>query len=196
MWSIRTTKEFDEPRGVGAVTIEHTPDEFAEKLDARRTYYSCARLLHLPRFLRDYALPMVLLDIDAVIEHSLDELAALAGEHDVALIVRDPPDSPWLDVVANHIVVAPTAGAARFAERLRNFVARRCTANGLKWHLDQIALYCVLEMTRTYGEPLRIGSIPLLLQSRIWHIGNYYRYLLDDERFRRYAVPFGARAAE
>jgi len=172
------------------VTIEYSQDDVAEHLNARRTYYSCARFLQLPGLLREYRAPIVLLDVDAVVEHPLDALAALVRDRDVALVRREPPDSPWLDIVANHVVVAPNESAMRFAERVRRFIALHCTRAELKWHLDQIALYCVLEMTEAYGEPVRFASIPGELQQRIWHIGNFYRYLLDEERFRRHAAPF------
>jgi hypothetical protein len=99
-------------------------------------------------------------------------------------------------VIANHMVVAPTGAAIRFAERLRNFIARCCRPADLKWHLDQIALYCVDQMTRAYGEPIRICAIPPEQQQHVWHIGNPYRYLLEDDRFRRYATPFGERTAD
>jgi hypothetical protein len=178
------------------VTIEYSPDDVAEHLNPRRTYYSCARFLQLPWFMAAYGLPVLMLDIDAVVEHALDDLAALVQECDAALILRDPIDSPWLDVVANHVVMGTSPAALRFAERLRAFIMRRCKLSTLQWHLDQIALYCVLTMSEAYGEPVRFAPITIELQQRMWHIGNFYRYLLDDERFRRYAQPFsdGARS--
>jgi len=176
------------------VTIEYCPDDVAEHLNARRTYYSCARFLHLPWMMREYRMPVVVLDVDAVVEHPLDDLAMLARLGDVALLLRDPPDSPWLDVVANHVVLAASAPALRFAERVRNFIARRSALPDLKWHLDQIALCCVREMCIEYDEPVRFVPIPPALQERIWHIGNFYRYLLADERFQRHAAPFTAKA--
>jgi len=175
------------------VTIEYSPDDVAEHLNVRRTYYSCARFRQLPWVMRAYRAPVVVLDVDAVIEHPLDDLVSLVRDRDVALLLREPPDSPWLDVVANHVVVAPSAAALRFAERVRRFVARHENLADLKWHLDQIALYCVREMSGTYGDAVRFASIPAALQERIWHIGNFYRYLLADERFQRHAAPFVAR---
>ncbi|MCC6532789.1 MAG: tetratricopeptide repeat protein [Burkholderiales bacterium] len=171
------------------VTIEYTPDDVAEHLNARRTYYSCARFLQLPRWLRVDALPVVLLDMDAVVEQPLDALAALADGCDVAVLKREPPDSPWLDIVANHFVITPSAAAVRFAERVAGYIALRSTRSQLRWHLDQIALDSVLRMNELYGEPLRVVAIPPELQQRVWHIGNFYRYRLEDERFRRYARP-------
>lgn len=171
------------------VTIDYSPDELAEHLNARRTYYTCARFVCLARLLTDYCLPVVALDIDAVIEHELNDLAALAADSDIVLLRREPPDSPWLDVIANHLVLAPTPVAIRFARRLATFIAQRATVAGLKWHLDQIALYCLVKMTERYAPNDRIGWIPHQLLTRVWHIGNPYRYQLDDARYQRYASP-------
>lgn len=113
-------------------------------------------------------------------------LASLAGK-DAGLTQREPPDSPWLDIVANVIVANRTAMAGRYFAAVGNFIRHFAERGEWFWHLDQIALHCVLKMMERYDTLPQVGWIPQD-SGAIWHIGHAYDFKLEDARFSRYQI--------
>jgi len=174
------------PSAGAVVTAQASPAAVQGAATMLRTYYSCARFLHLPRWLAAHAMPVVLLDIDAIVERPLDKLVRFGQGADVVLVGREPPDSPWLDIIANRIVACPTAPAAAYFRRVASYVGGYLTGATAAWHLDQIALRCVLAMSERFGEPPAVRWMPQELQDAIWHLGNVYDRLMRTERFQRW----------
>ncbi len=169
-----------------AVTTEASPPTLATDDNRRKTFYSCARLFHINRLLDRYRTTIACFDIDTVFEAPLDGmLTALREGYDIGLIEREPPDSPWLDIVANIIVANPTAMARRYFAAVGNFVGHFSARGEWFWHLDQIALHCVLKMMERYDRRPAVGRIAQD-DAAIWHIGHAYDFKLEDSRFRRY----------
>jgi hypothetical protein len=127
------------------------------------------------------------LDIDVIVERALDGLVAAARHSDVGLNLRDPVDSPWLDVVANIIVANPTAPARRYFAAVKNYALTYIRREPEAWLVDQSALYCVLKMLGRFGAPPSVAWMPAGEKTCLWHIGHAYDHLLDDPRFRKYA---------
>src|SRR5690606_29160704 len=117
-----------------------------------------------------------------------DQIVRFAAGQDVALVRRQPLDSPWLDYVANIVVANPTERAIRYFTLVGNYIRYYARRKMLHWHLDQIALYCVLHMLKRYSEPPRVAWIPRTLQEQVWHIGHAYDHKLNSARFTRYSV--------
>jgi tetratricopeptide (TPR) repeat protein len=170
-----------------AVTTEST--SFAQAADQqRKAYYACARLVHLPAWLEIYRVPMLLLDVDFIVERPLDALFEAAAGHDLCLNARDPINSPWLDVIANVIVANPTSGARRYVSAVASYAHGEVQREPRAWLVDQTALYCVLRMFERHAQPPLVRWLPQAHQSGLFHIGHAYDHLLADPRFRRYTT--------
>ena len=170
------------------VTTERSPLKTNVDKMARRTYYSCGRFMQMTRMLADYGRPIVCFDVDATLQAPVQRLIEHAHGKDLGLIQREPPDSPWLDVVANIVVANPTAQSSRYFELVRNYVLYFMHRGKLFWHLDQIELYCVLKMMARYAAAPRVAWIKTELRETLWHIGQSYGDKMKDERYSRYEL--------
>jgi tetratricopeptide (TPR) repeat protein len=168
------------------VTTEACPFP-AHETRQRKAYYACGRLVHLPYWLDRYRCPVLSLDVDFIVESSLDNLIDAARQADAGLNLRDPVDSPWLDVIANIIVANPTPAARRYFAAVKNYALDYIRREPEAWLVDQSALYCVLKMMERFDAPPAITWIPKQYMACLWHIGHAYEHLLDDPRYRKYA---------
>jgi hypothetical protein len=174
--------------GVDRYTVTTEISPFPEHAaQQRKAYYACGRLVHLPYWLDRYRCPILSLDVDFIVERALNGLVDAARQCDVGLNLRDPIDSPWLDVIANIIVANPTPAARRYFAAVKNYALEFLQREPDAWLVDQSALYCVLKMLDRYGEPPKVAWIPGETQACLWHIGHAYDHLLNDQRFRKYA---------
>jgi tetratricopeptide (TPR) repeat protein len=169
-----------------AVTAENCPFP-AHEVQRRKAYYACGRLVHLPYWLDRYGCPLLSLDVDFIVENSLDGLIDAAHQCDVGLNRRDPVDSPWLDVIANIIVANPTTASRRYFAAVKNYALSYLKREPEAWLVDQSALYCVLKMMERFAAPPSVKWIPVDRQACLWHIGHAYDHLLNDPRYRKYA---------
>jgi tetratricopeptide (TPR) repeat protein len=169
-----------------AVTTETCPFP-AHETKQRKAYYACGRLVHLPHWLDHYQRPLLSLDVDFIVESTLDGLIAAAQGCDVGLNPRDPVDSPWLDVIANIIVANPTMASRHYFAAVKNYALGYLRREREAWLVDQSALYCVLKMMERFAAPPSVAWLPADRQACLWHIGHAYDHLLDDPRYRKYA---------
>lgn len=170
------------------VTYEYAPVDEAPDFNQRRTFYSCARFLRMGALLAHYRKPVACFDIDTVFEAPLGAMLAGLGDADVGLVRREPPDSPWLDIVANVVVARYTRQTLRYFDAVENFIRHFVGREKLFWHLDQIALYCVLKMMERFDLPPQVAPIAQSAGAVVWHIGNPYAYRLNEHRVTRYRL--------
>ena len=175
------------PRQDIVVSCERAPIE-ESRHHARRTYYSCVRFLRMRWLLERYKTTVACLDIDTVFETSLEGMLGSVRNADVGLVQREPIDSPWLDVIANLVIANNTDCAQRYFAAVERFIRHFIGRDKLFWHLDQIALYCVLTMMQRYAQPPRVCWIAATDRAAVWHIGNPYGFRLTDERVARYRL--------
>jgi tetratricopeptide (TPR) repeat protein len=168
------------------VTTERSPFP-AEAAQQRKAFYACGRLIHLPYWLEHYGCPVLSLDVDFIVERDPGGLITATEAADAGLNLREPVDSPWLDIIANIIVAKPTPAALRYFTAVKNYALHYLRREPDAWLVDQSALYCVLKMTARYGTAPNIARLPAASQSCLWHIGHAYDHLLADPRFRKYA---------
>jgi len=173
-----------------AVTTETCPFP-PQETKQRKAYYACGRLAHLPYWLDRYRCPILSLDVDFIVESALDGLVDAAQQCDIGLNLRDPVDSPWLDVIANIIVANPTTAARRYFAAVKNYALTYLRREPEAWLVDQSALYCVLKMMERFAAPPSVAWIPADRQACLWHIGHAYDHLLNDPRYRKYAAADG-----
>jgi tetratricopeptide (TPR) repeat protein len=170
------------------VTYEYAPVDEEPDFNLRRTFYSCARFLRIGSLLTHYQKTIACFDIDTVFEARLDDMLLGVGAADVGLVRREPPDSPWLDIVANIVIANNTERTRRYFSAVENFIRHFVGRRKLFWHLDQIALYCVLKMMERFDAPPRVASIAPSACGAVWHIGNPYEYRLQEYRVTRYQL--------
>jgi len=171
-----------------AATYEYAPMDDSADFNLRRTFYSCARFLRLNSLLAHYGTTVACFDIDTVFESPLDDMMAGLGNDDVGLVRREPRDSPWLDIVANIVIARNTQPAVRYFSAVSSYIRHFLRRGKLYWHLDQIALYCVLKMMERFAQPPRIGWLAPDARAAVWHIGSPYDFRLEDERVARYQL--------
>jgi tetratricopeptide (TPR) repeat protein len=171
------------------VTVERG-DRHAAGSHARAVWYTCARLLHLEKWLRAYAAPIVMLDVDVAIQAPLTRLIEATGAADLGLFLRRPRRAPWLDVVANTLVARPTAAALDYARLAGNYADYFLRRDDPRWHLDQCALYCTLRMLQARGSPLVAREITDAVFDTVYHVGHGHDERMADPRYARF-VPSG-----
>jgi tetratricopeptide (TPR) repeat protein len=175
------------PRLNLVVTTERSPIDAAADPANARAYYACARFLRLPGFLSHYRRPMLSFDVDAVVEGPLERILDHVGSCDMGLVLREPIDSPWWDVIAFIVGVRPTAATLAYLHRVRNYILHFYERRQMPWALDQISLYCVLKMMERFDAAPTVAWLPREVQALTWQIGQAYDYKLSDARFTRYA---------
>ena len=169
------------------VTTERTPLDTAADPGNARSYYACARFIQLAGLLAHYRKPMLSFDVDAVVEAPLDRLLDHMGERDLGLVLREPVDSPWWDIIAYIVGVRPTPAAVDYLQRVRSYILHFFQRKTMVWALDQTSLYCVLKMMERFDHAPGVAWFSRELQAVTWQIGQAYDYKLRDERVRRYS---------
>ncbi len=154
----------------------------------RKSYYACGRLLHLPYWLNHYQRPVLSLDVDVIAKSRLDSLVDAAAGVDLALNLREPIDSPWLDVIANIIIANPTAAARRYLEAVGQYALRCIEREREAWLVDQTALFCVLKMMARFGEPPAVAWLAESQHPCLWHYGGANDHSMGDARYLKYAA--------
>ena len=173
-----------------AVTLSESPGGMRDGV-RRNVYYSCSRFLLLPQLLGRYAVPIVCVDIDAIVERSLDDAVDWASSFDVALTRREPLHSPWLDISAGLVIANSSAPSVSYFERVRSYLLDFMERDAMPWHVDQSALYCVLRMMGRYDVAPQVGWLPQLARDCVWQMGHSYDRNLLDARFTRYSSSAG-----
>ncbi len=172
-----------------AVTYEYAPVDEEPDFNLRRTFYSCARFLRMGALLAQHQKTIACFDIDTVFEAPLEPVLGCVDDCDLGLVFRYPLDSPWLDIVANAVIVKNTPQACRYFSAVANFIRHFVGRGKLFWHLDQLALYCVLKMMERFDTSPRVAPIAAIAGTAIWHIGNPYDYRFQEYRVTRYLLP-------
>jgi len=170
-----------------AVTAERAPIDAASDPGNARSYYAAARFIQLAGFLEHYRKPMLSFDVDAVVEAPLERIVDYVGNQDLGLVLREPVDSPWWDIIAFILCVRPTPATLAYLKRVRNYILHFFEKREMPWALDQISLYCVLKMTERFGSAPTVAWLPREVQAVTWQIGQAYDYKLSDARVKRYS---------
>ena len=170
------------------VTTAQTAFATSTEYNSRRAYYSCARFLDMEWLLRKYQTTVVCFDVDLVFEAPVDAMIRETSGNDIGLVRREPLESIWLDIYAGFVVANYTQPALRYFKAVGNFVRHFAARDELYWHLDQIALYCVLKMMERFAQQPRTGWISEASLAAVWHIGKPDEHLVREKRAARYSV--------
>jgi tetratricopeptide (TPR) repeat protein len=123
-----------------ALTVETPPTTLPQHL--HKTFFACARFLHLPRLQAAYRRPVLLLDIDLVVLHDVSPLLERfrMEQADLALVHGGTRD-PWCRLWADAVLIAPTERGMAYAALVRDYIAHFIDRGEAAWFLDQIALF-------------------------------------------------------
>ncbi|HYD63850.1 hypothetical protein [Azospirillum sp.] len=128
-----------------------------------RVIYSCMRFLIAPRLLALYSQPLVIADVDAVLEVDIGDF--LGSVHaDVAVIGKNWIFEPHIRYLAGLMVLRPTAATATLLDRLCAYLSHYLTDGSARWYIDQVGLCACLELARQRELPLAMldrWSLPL-----------------------------------
>lgn len=111
----------------------------------RRTYYASVRFVRLAELCKARMVPVLAIDVDAVVMRSVLSIRKAARDGDVSLRLRLHRSEAHLKTAAGAVYLAPTAGARKFISR----VAQRIETSlhqalsdptASPWYIDQVAL--------------------------------------------------------
>lgn len=180
------TTEFDEYLRDGRLAFSRESTGARVPVASRAPYYASARFFRAGELLDLYGRPLLLLDVDLVVERDLLPAVAALSDADTGLCFKEYPDSPWMDVMAGVMLVNPTAAARHFVDTVAAYIGR-CFATGRAlWQIDQIALYCTLHTLRRQDRALRLANVKPIYDRDLFHVGHSYDHHLSNPRYVRY----------
>lgn len=122
---------------------------------AVHTWCACMRFLQLPALLRRHRMPVLILDLDLLVEGRLDLLLARDQEGDVVM-AQGPGRNEWDRVAASPLLVRPTPSGIAFADLVARYIAHFLARGIAPWHLAQIALFAAYMNAAGKGGDARI----------------------------------------
>lgn len=167
------------------ITAESPPLDGLDA-DARVAFYTGARFLRVPDLLRQYARPVVTLDIDAIVEGPTLELIRAADGADLALMQRMPQRIVWTNVLAGTVVFNATPPAEAYARLVKGYIEASMADGRLAWNLDQIALYCSLVMMRRFREAPAVNAVNAAAERVIYQLSPLRGEKQADRKYLEY----------
>ncbi|MBS4048709.1 MAG: FkbM family methyltransferase [Alphaproteobacteria bacterium] len=116
----------------------YTPEECIP--NCARAYYQSVRFLVLDGLLRDLAMPLIVTDIDILLQGSVARLLERHAGSDVVLNRNEAVVSFGSHFTANLVLVKPGPTGQQFAAMTRHFLEARLKRDHIEQFVDQIAL--------------------------------------------------------
>jgi hypothetical protein len=161
-------------RGLPSLTIAlsaERPDVENQGLHVARAYYHAVRFIRYYQHLVRYKRTLWLMDVDALIHRDPRELYCMLGDKDAAMRARAGRFEPWNQFNACVVAATPSAVSILYFRLIAAYIAHFHQKNGLRWGIDQFAMYGVFEYLRDGG---RAPTLSLLNDRAI-----DYAYLED-----------------
>lgn len=134
-----------------ALTTELTGLAGGPKMRAR-CYYHAVRLVRFYETLRLYDCPLWMADVDALANRDLAPLFAMLDGKDIAIRVRAGRLEPQNQFSACLIGAAPSARSSAFFRQVAAYITFFHKQDGLRWGIDQLALYSVFADVADRGQ--------------------------------------------
>ncbi|MGE4064688.1 MAG: tetratricopeptide repeat protein [Rhodospirillaceae bacterium] len=134
-----------------ALSVEN-PGLGGGKNQPARNYYHAIRFIRLYEQAKVYRCPLWMADVDAVVNRDLAPLFAGMGDHDVAMRVRPGRTEPWNQFNASLVGFAPGERSLAYLRQTAMYLAHFFQQDGLRWGIDQLAMYAVWADMRDRGE--------------------------------------------
>lgn len=134
-----------------ALSIERPGLGKASSIEAR-CYYHAVRFIRFYQHLRHYGVPLWLMDVDAVINTNLDGLFATLEGKDVAMRIRPGRREPWNQFNACIVGAGTSERSLEYFRLTAAYLAYFFQGKGLRWGIDQLAMYGVFADMEDRGE--------------------------------------------
>jgi hypothetical protein len=124
--------------------------EFCQ-LKHQKAYYASARFLQSERLLNLYQRPLLIVDVDSILEKPMEVISNFAQHHDIGLIIRDEHFLfPWTEIPALAVYLNNTQKTKEFLQLLTNALLSQLLTEEDKsiWYIDQNALFAVYRYMR------------------------------------------------
>lgn len=108
-----------------------------------RCYYHAIRFIRYYEHLLRYGCPLWLMDVDAVVHSDLEPLFAMLGASDAAMRIRPGRLEPWNQFNACIVAASQTPTSKEYFRLLAAYTAYFYQRKGLRWGIDQLAMYGV-----------------------------------------------------
>ncbi len=108
--------------------------------DEKKTYFACARFLVLPRLLKMYNKPVLMLDMDLLLLRDPSPLQAMVGEADFGAVGGSTMEI-WNEMWADVVYIKPSKRTVDFFDFAARYMLHFLTTGHPRWFLDQIALF-------------------------------------------------------
>ncbi len=130
-----------------ALTVEQ-PGVAKQGKAAARSYYHAIRFIRYYQHLLHYRRTLWLMDVDALFNRSPHAMYDALGAKDAAFRIRAGRLEPWNQF--NACIVAGTASSAslEYFRLIAAYIAHFFQRDGLRWGIDQLAMYGVFEYMR------------------------------------------------
>lgn len=142
-------------------TYDTLPPPYAEG-EMRRFYYASARCIYLSFLADQVSVPVLSIDVDAVVRKDILQFIQQAQGADVGLFERPRKRRVWRRVAAGAILINPTSKGRRFAREIA-VTTMRFIRRSPDFHIDQLTIYYALRMRRLLNRPFRVWQIPKTL---------------------------------
>jgi hypothetical protein len=108
-----------------------------------RCYYHAVRFIRFYEHLKLYGCPLWLADVDAIVNRDLGELFALLNGRDAAMRIRPGRLEPWNQFNACVLGASQSDRSRDYHRQVAAYAAHFHQRNGLRWGIDQLAMYGV-----------------------------------------------------
>jgi hypothetical protein len=92
------------------------------------------------------------MDVDALLHNDPNPMFAAMGSADAAFRVRPARWEPWNQFNASVMAIAPTPRGTRYLRTIAAYISDCFQNGGLRWGVDQLAMYAVYANIRDLGE--------------------------------------------
>ncbi len=134
-----------------ALTVERPGLQSAPAMEAR-SYYHAVRFIRFYQHLTHYGVPLWLMDVDAVINTSLDGLFSSLDGKDVAMRIRPGRREPWNQFNACIVGAGTSDLSHKYFKLTAAYLAYFYQRKNLRWGIDQLAMYGVFADMEERGE--------------------------------------------
>jgi Tfp pilus assembly protein PilF len=116
-----------------------------------RAYYHAIRFVRYYGELKRQASNLWLMDVDALLNRDPRELYATLGDRDAAMRIRAGRFEPWNQFNACIVAASHTPASLTYFRLIAAYIADFYQRDGLRWGIDQQAMYGVFEYLRDEG---------------------------------------------
>ena len=137
-----------------AVSVERVGFPNADQ--EARNYYHAIRFIRYYQHLLAYECPLWMMDVDALFNRDPAEMFAMLDGKDVAMRIRPARLEPWNQFNACIVGASTSTASLEYFRLMAAYLGRFFRDKGLKWGIDQLAMYGV------YADMADRGQAPTL----------------------------------